>query len=172
MWLMTSTWNNTSEVLVKVKFLYAPTPSCFLWEMLACVLKSRCGMYGSIYVIAYIFQTSHWLNHFSGGNCGLWGSCGNFNQQILNSTEHKALFFALQLKSHNHLYPKETWAFNRFQEKLIIITFLCSIFHFKIAQSTLIHGIAFKPREIIFLLSCKAQTCTSSIVPCNLWPLQ
>lgn len=30
---MTGSWTNTSEVLVNVKFLYAPIPSCFLWEM-------------------------------------------------------------------------------------------------------------------------------------------
>lgn len=87
------------------------------------LLKSLCSIYGSTYVIAHIFQTFHWLNNFSGGNCGLWGSYANSNQQIISSTECKALSFALQLKSHNHLYPKEIWAFNSFEAKLIITTF-------------------------------------------------
>lgn len=62
-------------------------------------------------------------DHFSGGNCGLWWSYTYSNQQILSSTEFKAHFFALQLKSHNHLYPKEIWAFKSFEVRLIIITF-------------------------------------------------
>lgn len=36
---------------------------------------------------------------------------------ILSSMECKAFSFALQLKSHNHLYPKEIWAFNSFEAK-------------------------------------------------------
>lgn len=139
------------------------------------LLMSQWGIHGSTsiidYVITNIFQTFHWPNHFSGDNCGLWWSYTYSNQQILSSTEFKALSFALHLKSHNHLYPKEIWALKSFEVKLIIITFLCNIFHFRIAQSTLIHGIAFSPREIIMILVIFKAQSSGPRVPCNLCPL-
>lgn len=84
--------------------------SIYCWSPSVVYYRSTC-------VVAQIFQTSHWRNNFSGGHCGLWGSYANSNQPISSSTECKAFSFALQLKSHNHLYPKEIWAFNSFEAK-------------------------------------------------------
>lgn len=98
------------------------------------LLKSQCGVCRSTCAIAQIFQTYHWTNNFSGGHCGLWGSYASSNQPILSSTECKAFSFALHLKSHNHLYPKEIWAFNSFEAKphnknFFYVTFFISGLH-------------------------------------------
>lgn len=96
---MTSTWKNASEALLKVKFLYAPIPSCFPWKMLVYVAEIP------------VWNTWVHLCHIS---FRLFSDKIIFLEVIVvyeeavpipnnSSTECKALPFALCLKLYNPL---------------------------------------------------------------------